>query len=66
MSTDIIITIQNGLVDVIRKPKGINIFKIDYDIEGCDPDRIENDPVGEECFITEYIKDEIKEVSWDL
>lgn len=64
--TDIIITVINGLVDIIKKPTGINVFKIDYDIEGCDPDRIEQDPVGENCFIIQYTPDKIQECQWNL
>ena len=43
----VIITVNGGVVDVVRKPKDVKLIVKDYDTDGCDEDGLTEDKDGD-------------------
>lgn len=50
----VVITVFGGVVDVETLPKGIDVEVRDYDVDGCDENRIKKDKNGISVIIMEF------------
>lgn len=48
------ITVQGGVVDVSDVPSSVTVRVTDYDVDGYDEDRLEEDDDGNDCVRWEY------------
>jgi hypothetical protein len=60
-SLRVIISVTNGVADVVAKPKGIAVSIFDYDVEGAEPSdaRLSKDSDGHACFVSEWPAPEV-------
>ena len=48
------ITVHGGLISAVRSDTPVDIRVVDYDNDGADSERIEQDTVGWDCVVSEY------------
>jgi hypothetical protein len=46
--TKIILSVNSGCIDVVQKPRDVELEVRDYDVEGYDEDQLEKDESGDE------------------
>jgi hypothetical protein len=42
----VIVTVRGGVAEVIFKPRGVEVFILDYDVDGEDADQVDRDPMA--------------------
>lgn len=50
----VIVSVRGGVAYLEKKPKGVKIAIIDYDVDGADRGGLQRDRYGELCAVTKY------------
>lgn len=57
MKRKVVIEVRGGVVDVVELPDDVDVEVRDYDCDGYEETRVEEDANGDRCVVIEYGKE---------